>query len=80
MDSEIDYSFERLLRALQSEKKDLVGALASGIFITRRGEANKVEIDAFSSYAECKIETQYIESQQQIVGTIYYQGKKYFFG
>ena len=78
-EDDVDYSFERLLRALQSEKEDLIGALACDLFIAN-GEPNKVEIDAFEKYARCKIENRWIESARQFVGIIYYEGKKYYYG
>jgi len=71
--------FERLLKALYEGKEDLIGRLASDLFITKEGP-NHVEINAFQIYAQCKVYTKYIESVGGFAGVIEHGSNKYYFG
>lgn len=73
--------YEELLQALRLGDAKTVMELASELFVTREKKLNRVEANAFASYANCKIEAQVatIYKYRSYVGTITYNGSVYTF-
>lgn len=72
---------DKLLKALQEEKQDLVGRYACDLFIDRDGY-NNAQINEFEKFAPCKIEkrTVNIGGAELLAGLIHYNNKVYIFG
>jgi hypothetical protein len=74
--------FDKLLKALREGKRDLIGRLACDLFITKEGEHNRAEINAFEKYAPCTITPVTINryGSSMVCGKIYYNEEEYVYG
>lgn len=90
----IDERWERLLLALQQAnalpdptdeeqevtlEEDVINALACELFISR-GQNNRVEMNAFAAYANCRFVTLEQDSFGPLVMGIKYGGRTYSYG
>ena len=69
-----------LIRAMQLGSDNLVNLIACDLFITGRGQPNRVEINAFEKYAPCKIGPGEQDGTGWLTGVINYNGKQFIFG
>lgn len=92
----VDERWERLLLALQQAnslpeqpkneerestlEEDVINALACELFITSKGQNNRVEMSAFESYANCKFVCLEQDSFGPLVMGIKYGGRTYSYG
>jgi len=74
---------EELLKALKDDDPISINKYAMELLVTKNRELNKLEVNAFESYAHCKINpwpASTIYKARCYIGTIIYKGKEYGFG
>jgi hypothetical protein len=73
---------DKLLKAMQEGKDDLVCRLASDLFITRNGEYNQAQMNEFAQYAPCKVRSRVVQVRGMDIkgGWIQYNDQIFYFG
>jgi hypothetical protein len=75
MDNDDDPKYQ-LLKAIRDEKTAIISTIATSLFVTRNGKENKVEINAFEHFANCKVH----HTSGTSFGEILYSGKIFYYG